>query len=167
MVRTNFRLTPEGENMKRQLEELCGKEIHVGFQNDGKKAKRRNKNGQTEEDKTVTVLDVAMWNELGTSSAPSRPFIRGTIDSRGEKITKFMEAEKRRVISGDITSEEALKQVGAMVVGEVQDYIRNGEFVPNAQSTIDKKGSDKPLIDTGTMRQSVHYVIKEKGEDEE
>ena len=31
------------------------------------------------------------------------------------------------------------------------------------EATIKRKGSDKPLIDTGTMRQSVHYVIEKKG----
>ena len=36
---------------------------------------------------------------------------------------------------------------------------------PNAPSTIRKKGSDKPLIDTGRLRQSVNYVIKPKGGD--
>ena len=38
-----------------------------------------------------------------------------------------------------------------------------GGFAPNAESTIKKKGSDQPLIDTGYMRQSVNYVVKRRG----
>ena len=38
-----------------------------------------------------------------------------------------------------------------------------GDFEPNAPSTIRKKKSDKPLIDTGRMRQSVMTVIDKKG----
>ena len=47
--------------------------------------------------------------------------------------------------------------------GIVQKTIKEGSFVPNAPSTIRKKGSDKPLIDTGRLRQSVNYHIKPKG----
>ena len=46
----------------------------------------------------------------------------------------------------------------------VQKEIVDGSFEPNAESTIKKKGSDKPLIDTGTMRQSVTYVVRKVGE---
>ena len=49
------------------------------------------------------------------------------------------------------------------VRGLVQETIKEGEFSPNAPSTIKKKGSDKPLIDTGHMRQSVMTVVDRKG----
>lgn len=45
----------------------------------------------------------------------------------------------------------------------IQKEIVNGDFVPNSPETIKRKGSDKPLIDTGRMRQSINYVIQEKG----
>ena len=48
-------------------------------------------------------------------------------------------------------------------VGLVQEKIESGSYEPNAPSTIRKKKSDKPLIDTGRMRQSVKYVIRKKG----
>lgn len=53
--------------------------------------------------------------------------------------------------------------LGLMAKGLVQDEIVNGDFAPNAESTIQKKGSEQPLIDTGTMRQSVNFVIKRRG----
>ena len=45
----------------------------------------------------------------------------------------------------------------------MQDKITSGSFAPNAESTIKKKGSSKPLVDTGRMRKSVNYVIQKKG----
>lgn len=48
-------------------------------------------------------------------------------------------------------------------MGLVQEKIESGSYEPNAPSTIRKKKSDKPLIDTGRMRQSVKYVIRKKG----
>ena len=97
------RLTPEGEKFFRQIDELQDKEVFVGFQA-----------GKVTDDRGVDMAQIAMWNELGTSTAPSRPFLRKSVDE-------------------------------------------------NAPSTIRKKKSDKPLIDTGKMRQSVKYVIRKKG----
>lgn len=37
---------------------------------------------------------------------------------------------------------------------------RNG-WAPNAPATIKAKGSDKPLIDTGALRQAITYVVKD------
>ena len=60
------------------------------------------------------------------------------------------------------TAETVLKRVGALGVRLVQEKIVSGSFKPNAPSTIRKKGSDKPLIDTGRMRQSVKYVCQRR-----
>ena len=49
--------------------------------------------------------------------------------------------------------------------GLIQRKIVDGTFEPNAPSTIRKKGSSRPLIDTGRMRQSVNFIIRRKGAD--
>ena len=67
------------------------------------------------------------------------------------------------IVNSGGSAEQALQQLGAMAKGLVQDEIVNGDFAPNAESTIQKKGSEQPLIDTGTMRQSVNFVIKRRG----
>lgn len=40
-----------------------------------------------------------------------------------------------------------MRKTSVFVRGLVQETIKEGEFSPNAPSTIKKKGSDKPLID--------------------
>jgi len=55
------------------------------------------------------------------------------------------------------------KEIGIFQKDLVQEKITNGSFAPNAPSTVMAKGSSKPLIDTGRMRQSVNYVIQQKG----
>ena len=45
----------------------------------------------------------------------------------------------------------------------IQESITEGAWEPNAPSTVAKKKSSKPLIDTGRMRQSVNYIIRERG----
>jgi len=104
-----------------------------------------------------------MFNELGTSEIPSRPFLRQAVEKNQADIKAFC-GEKVQGIAEGGTAEDALKQLGVYGKGLVQAQIREGTFKPNAPSTVRKKKSDKPLIDTGKMRQSVNYVIKQKGE---
>ena len=59
---------------------------------------------------------------------------------------------------------KALKDLGVFCKGLVQQEIVDGGFVANKPSTIKKKKSEQPLIDTGHMRQSVDFVIKERGD---
>ena len=44
----------------------------------------------------------------------------------------------------------------------MQEAISAGIDPPNAESTIKAKGSSTPLVDDGTLRQSITYVIDEK-----
>jgi len=55
--------------------------------------------------------------------------------------------------------EDHLNRVGVVAVGEVQEQIRRGDYKPNAESTIARKGSDKPLIDKGRLIQSISYEV--------
>ena len=132
-------LTPEGKKFFSEIKKLNKLQVRVGFQQGD------------EQEEGVDLLDIAMWNELGTSSSPSRPFMRKSV------------AQVKKLAKGETTAEQVFKAVGAFQKGLVQEKIKNGEFEPNSPYTIKKKGSDKPLIDTGTMRQSVNFVITEKG----
>ena len=111
----------------------------------------------------TSVVDVAMWNELGTVNIPPRPFLRQTVDNNEAKIQAKMQSLANKVAQGE-TAENVLKELGVFAKGLLQKEIKDGYFVPNEPSTIAKKHSDKPLIDTGLLRQSANYVITEKGE---
>ena len=78
------RMTPEGQRLMAELEKLNKLAAYVGFQS-GTPAKERH--GDAIVDSDVDLLDVALWNELGTSTAPSRPFLRKSMDDNKEKIT--------------------------------------------------------------------------------
>ena len=148
------RLTPEGIAFFKQLDELKELQVRVGFQS-----------GQSAEKDGTDVCNIAMWNELGvpSKSIPSRPFLRQTCDKSGENIAKFGEQAIRKVTQGG-SADTALMQIGNYVKGQVQNEIASGDFAPNSPVTIRKKGSETPLIDTGTMRKSVSFHICKKGE---
>ena len=87
-----------------------------------------------------------------------------SVENHVDEITQACGAAAKAVGSGQMSAQQALSSIGDMLVGVTQNEIRDGEFEPNAPSTIRKKGSSKPLIDSGHMRQSVHFFIKEADE---
>lgn len=67
-------------------------------------------------------------------------------------------------LEGNMQPHEMLMNIGMLVKGLMQEEIVRGSFAPNSPATIRKKGEGKPpLIDSGTMRQSVNYQIVQKG----
>ena len=152
-VKVTDKVTADGKKLQKILKELADKEVMVGFQQ-GK---------ATEEDGT-DICDIAAWNELGTVNMPSRPFLRMSVDDNSDKINSFMSAQKRSIINGE-PADRILKKIGIFQKDLIQEKITEGSFAPNAPSTIKAKGSSKPLIDTGRMRQSVNFEIKQKGSD--
>ena len=117
----------------------------------------------------MTVAHVAAWNEFGTEHIPPRPFMQQSVDNNLSAIGQMSEEMLRQVAAGEIGADKALRTIGAMQVGLIQNEMLEGGFVENAPSTKMKKGGSPnaqttPLIDSGHMRQSVHYVVKDKDE---
>lgn len=146
--------TPEGARFMKELRELDKLQVRVGFQR-GREIEQKN---------GTDMCDIAAWNELGTSNGiPSRPFLRDSVDKHKTELNAYLEDQVELMKRG-VSAEQVLKNIGQYQKGRVQEEITDGSFEPNAKSTVRKKHSDHPLIDTGHMRQSVNYVICQKGE---
>lgn len=146
------RMTVEGRRFFAQIEELKKLQVRVGFQR-----------GKTEDDGT-DLVDVAVWNEVGTENIPARPFMRQSADGNKNAIEKMCKAQLQKVAQGE-TAEQALNAIGVTQKDLIQDTITKSKSwaEANAESTIKKKGSDVPLIDESHLLQSVNYVITPKG----
>ena len=145
-----IKLTGEGEKYLSEMNKLKEATVHVGFQV-----------GNDTYDDGADVAEIAAFNEFGTSSIPARPFMRQSWENHEAELTRVCQAAVNSITNGG-TAEDACKTVGVAGVGIVQREIVEGDFVPNSPRTIARKGSAHPLIDTGQMRQSVHYVVKGK-----
>ncbi|MCD8397538.1 MAG: hypothetical protein LUD12_10245 [Lachnospiraceae bacterium] len=145
-------LTAEGKKYFEELEKLAKLEVRVGFQE-----------GVMTADGEASLAEIAAYNELGTSNIPARPFMKQSFENHQGELQKACDQVNTALANGG-TAGEALQPLGVYLKGLVQDEILEGGFKPNAASTIKKKGSATPLIDTGHMRQSVNYEIKERSE---
>lgn len=66
----------------------------------------------------------------------------------------------RRIYAGRILPSKALTQLGVFWEGKIKQTFRDGVFAPLRPATIARKGSSKPLIDSGQLRQSVTSVTR-------
>jgi hypothetical protein len=105
------------------------------------------------------LVTIAAANEFGTATIPERSFLRSTVDEGRAKYAKLLRQAVERMVDG-VPVPLAMGVVGETLVGDVQKKIRNRIPPPNAPSTIARKGSDVPLIDTGRLRQSIDYEIE-------
>lgn len=110
---------------------------------------------------SATVADVANYNEFGTWRIPARSFIGAWFDEYYPENRGHFTDALRAVVKGPLTLAQALAALGALFVGQVQRRIVQGIPPPNAERTIQRKGSSKPLVDTGQLKSSITYKVED------
>lgn len=94
---------------------------------------------------------------------PPRPIIEPAIEDDTAVISELLGEALKAALDGDRDKAmEYLNKAGLEGQAAAQDWFTNPKngWTPNAQSTIENKGSDKPNIDTGELRKSITYVVK-------
>lgn len=170
-------------NVKEQLEKRLkailldceGLKISVGIPGDltndtegqgyinkkGKLSKRIVKSGRS-----VAIAEYASQNEFGVigdkskgvNAIPSRPAFRTTFRKGSpyyNKLKKIATKVLADMAMDNRDAQEYLTRLGLSAAGFIKLNIRDGQWKPNAPYTIRKKGSSKPLIDTGTMSRAI------------
>ena len=111
----------------------------------------------------MPVAEYGAYNEFGSLSRKDRPpkrsFIRMPLEQKGDKIAGYVEKKaKAHMEKGDVKAIfEDIGIAGESVIQEAFDTRGFGSWKENAESTIDRKGSDAPLIDEGLLRRSVTH----------
>lgn len=117
----------------------------------------------------LTVAQLAAIHEFGkvihqprmrrTIVIPERSFLRATIDQYRDAITRRDVLLAQGYVLGKFELKPSLELLGQYVVGLIKQRIANGIAPPNSPWTIAQKGSSKPLIDTGQLRNSITYQV--------
>lgn len=135
------------------VRELGARDVKVGF------PEKTGSRGDELNNPTLAYI-----HEYGAPEAgiPERPFLVVGVESALPAVTKIMRDGAKAALTGRNTANQTLNTVGLVAQGAVQKKIVDGPFVPNTPETIRRKGSDRPLIDTGALRQAASYVIEDK-----
>ena len=107
-----------------------------------------------------SIAQYAMYNEYGTSRTPARSFMRSTFDEKVGELRQDMDARYGQMLAGQIDIRRALGLVGLRHQSEIQTKISSNIQPANHPYTIARKGSNRTLIDTGAMRNSIRYVVR-------
>jgi len=105
-----------------------------------------------------SVAEVAIGNEFGIPEKhiPARPFFRMGNANFKKEGAKFLLKRLKGNKSGTVTA-RINSQLAQFHVNTVQKSIHDLKEPPNSPTTIEMKGSDDPLIDTGLMVRSLNY----------
>lgn len=102
----------------------------------------------------MSMVELAKAMAFGTDKNPPRDFISDAIREEFEEVSNIIKSSlvwRFKGLKAEIQYDFAANEIITLV----RDFIRKGEYyranTPNSQLTIDEKGSDVPLIDSGQL----------------
>lgn len=123
----------------------------------------------------ITNAQIAYIQDNGAPEVniPSREFLRPGVRSIQQEIVKRLFNIGKASFEGRaVAAIKGYMALGLVAVSAVRKKITDGPFVPLAEATLAARRArgvtrTKPLIDTGQLRNSITYVLREHGEDKE
>ena len=115
--------------------------------------------GKSKPKAPIALKDLAAIHELGLG-VPKRAFIEPSLKKNRRKYLVYASKQITPVIRGKTSLNTAWQGLGLMAVADIQQYMVTASFTPLDPKTIKRKGSSRPLIHTGQMRQSITYRVK-------
>jgi len=149
------RLVVKAPNAINEIQKrLSGYAVSIGIQKDAGRHKESD----------LTVAAVYAYNEFGTERIPERPTLRPTFLKERIKYIYYMgQIAKVGMEDKNYDIRQAMGRLGQLAEGDVKAAIVQLKSPPNAESTIAKKKSSNPLIDTNQMLNSVRWAYVDEG----
>ena len=110
-----------------------------------------------------TLAEIAFWNEFGArfgkpNRIPPRPFLRLTMWRNKRKYRRQIKNLLKHIMIGKISSDRAHGILGLLLQRDIVREIDRLVTPRNAARTIRLKGSSKPLVNTGALRQHISWA---------
>jgi hypothetical protein len=117
----------------------------------------------------MTNAQLAAIHELGVPERgiPARAPVATMMRTSSNKISETIEKLSARVLDGSATKEQALGLLGTLAASELKKTIASGPHLPPPlkPATVARKKSDRPLVDTGRLVNSISWKVKREGEE--
>jgi len=115
----------------------------------------------------ITNAELAYIHSKGSpkQGIPARPFLEPSIMANKDRIAEQQAKIIKDALAGNANVMHAdMEKLGIRAQNFAKGWFVNplNEWAPNTPETIARKGSDKPLIDTGQLRNAITYVVREK-----
>lgn len=91
---------------------------------------------------------------------PERSWLRSGYDENIDKIADKIERLLPDVLEGQVNPKLFMDAIGMEFAGLIQKKMRDLKNPPNSSMTVERKGSDNPLIDTGRLVGAIRHEIE-------
>lgn len=147
--------------LKAKLAKAEGAEVRVGV--------LASKGGDAEAAPGFPMTALATVHEYGSprNGIPERSFIRSTFEAKAGEVGKITERLARGFVEGKISLARAYEVLGTKGAAMVKATIASGPHIPPPlkPATVKAKGSDRPLVDTGALKNAISYEVVAAGEE--
>lgn len=112
----------------------------------------------------INMAGLAAVHEFGAPSKgiPERSFLRSAIiESQGQISDLVAQGIRSYLNQGKQVDLMFYDRIGLFASNLVKDKIAKGPFKPLKDATIKRKGSSLPLVDTGALRQSISWEVRD------
>jgi hypothetical protein len=156
-VSKGVKWTPAWESLRRTFGAAARSKprVEVGVFSDRKHSGKRG---------GISMGELALVHEFGSLAAniPERSFLRRTFRRKEREIAAAAAKAARKVVSGKGTFNQALAEIGKFAAAEVKKTIKRGPYIPPPlkPETIRRKGSTRPLVDTGQLADAVTFKVR-------
>jgi hypothetical protein len=120
--------------------------------------------GAVHDDSGITMVELAAIHEFGSPAAniPERSFIRRTFAEKNTELVQLQARVARALIAEKVSVTQALNVLGAWAAGEIKKTVTAGPHIPPPlkPETVARKGSDRPLVDTGRLVDAITWEVE-------
>lgn len=107
-----------------------------------------------------TLAQIGAINHFGAENIPARPFLDVALEDK--RVKKRLNRAFRQGFRKDNSVPAGLNALGQIAANEITQYILKLDAPPNAPKTIQRKGKDDPLVDTGRLARSITHKLNKK-----
>lgn len=146
------------KRITRELARMDGWQVTVGIHGQDAGA-----TGSFDE-RSLDNVALGAIHEFGAPGAgiPERSFLRAAFDANVKKYVRILLLGAKKIVAGTGTAKQAVGLAGEANVADTVNRINAGIPPPLKAATIARKGSSKPLIDTGQLKGSIKPVVTKK-----
>lgn len=123
------------------------------------------KGGEAEHGESgMAIIEIAAVHEFGSVDGriPERSFLRRTFEEQQDELIKFQSKIAVAVVNQRLSIEQGLGQLGLWAQAAIKRTITGDPPIPPPlkPATIARKGSDRPLVDTGQLLNSIQWELE-------
>ena len=134
----------------------------LSLQDEPKRTIRLGWDSESGEEHGISMAELAIIHELGTATIPARHPLLRAANATSPQVERQLEKLAAGVFGKGAKLKEGLEQVARDTEQAAREYLRGGPYLapPLASETVEAKGQARPLLDTGSLIESLKAKVE-------